>query len=39
MKKHGEANKIIIFATKYNRLNHGIIFRGPHTGDKKKRKN
>ena len=27
MKKHQKANKSVIFATKYNTLNHGIIFR------------
>ena len=26
MKKHQKANKSVIFATKYNTLNHGIIF-------------
>lgn len=39
MKKHQKANKSVIFATKYNTLNHGIIFRRSHTGNQKKGKN
>lgn len=39
MKKHEEANKSITFATKYNTLNHGIIFRRSYIRNPEKRKN